>query len=387
MDRSESTLRRKCALLFGRLNAALVLVVAGVAVMWWLRGDRAGDVKHVSPTPLIEDDSRLPAMTQSPASPAPGSGSEQFDALVTRLQSASDADARRVLGELRAWLRSLPADRAAALIRGYLDSLADIAVPLDFAIAADGSLETAPTLRVWLLDTLTLVAPQAAAEYAQRVLASSNSADEWAVALRGYGMGRPDDTTFLKAKAGELLARTDWRAKPSSGYLEAFDVLVHTRASEFTPQLATLVKDKQNRAVGHAAFLTLDRLIQQDVAKVLTQLQSQPELMTGREQTRANYFARADVRDPQQRTLLESYLLDPRRTPEELDTFAGIYPNANFMISHNLLTRTATPAGEDLAAHDREALKVVESWLSDPRFATQHARLEAIQRRLRQFVR
>lgn len=70
----------------------------------------------------------------------------------------------------------------------------------------------------------------------------------------------------------------------------------------------------------------------------LVLLAAHPELMEGREKTRANFFARADLRDPQQKALLESYLLDPRRSAQELQTFAGIFPNANYMISNNLLT-------------------------------------------------
>jgi len=35
-------------------------------------------------------------------------------------------------------------------------------------------------------------------------------------------------------------------------------------------------------------------------------------------------------------------------------------PNANYMVSYNLLTQTATPSGAELAARDREALRVVQ---------------------------
>src|SRR5687768_8077676 len=76
------------------------------------------------------------------------------------------------------------------------------------------------------------------------------------------------------------------------------------RRPAFTPDLAQMVADKENRAVAHAAFLTLDRLVLHDAAAVLSQLEQKPELMAGREQTRANYFARADVRDPRQHSLL-----------------------------------------------------------------------------------
>ena len=80
----------------------------------------------------------------------------------------------------------------------------------------------------------------------------------------------------------------------------------------------------------------------------LRQLQAQPELMEGHEQTRADFFARADVRDSAQKALLDNYLLDSKRSGAELQQFAGIYPNANYMVSYNLLTQTVTPTGAEL---------------------------------------
>jgi hypothetical protein len=131
---------------------------------------------------------------------------------------------------------------------------------------------------------------------------------------------------------------------------------------------ATSSFQKENRALSHAAYLAMDRLVIQDTATVLGKLQAQPELMTGREPTRANFFARADVADPAQKTILEKYLGDRRLSGAELETFAGLYPNANYMISHNLLTQVSTPNGGSLRARDQQALQVVQGWLEDPRF-------------------
>jgi len=64
-------------------------------------------------------------------------------------------------------------------------------------------------------------------------------------------------------------------------------------------------------------------------------------------------------RDPDQRALVERYLLDPGRDTLELATFAGLYPNANFMVSNNLLTTVATPTGGQLAAHDAEIAAIL----------------------------
>src|SRR2546430_11160415 len=177
------------------------------------------------------------------------------------------------------------------------------------------------------------------------------------------------------------------RNDPSAGFLEAFDVIVYTRDGEMTPQLAQFVQQRENRAVAHAAYLALDRLIQAEASETLGQLQSRPELMEGREGTRADFFARADVRDPKQRTILESYLLDPGRSPTELQKFAATYPNANYMVSYNLLSQTRTPTGDQIVARDREALKAVQEWLGDPRFAHLGPQLQTMKSRLAQIVR
>ena len=126
------------------------------------------------------------------------------------------------------------------------------------------------------------------------------------------------------------------------------------------------------------------------VTRILTlgceELLKDPSAMQGREQTRANYFARADVSDPQQRQILESYLLAPDRSATELQTFAGLFPNANFMISHNLLTSSATPDHKHIVRRDQESLRTVNAWLADPRFNHLQLQIQTIQKRLSQFV-
>ena len=141
-----------------------------------------------------------------------------------------------------------------------------------------------------------------------------------------------------------------------------------------------------NRALAHAAFLTLDRLAQSDTAATLNALAAKPELLQGREATRAGYFARADVRDGEQRAVLERYLLNASLPPAELERFAGSFPNANFMVSQNLLTSSTTPDGAAIAARDAATLPVVEQWLADPRFAHLKPALTTIRARLQHFV-
>jgi hypothetical protein len=298
------------------------------------------------------------------------------------------ATARRQFAEMRATFFSLPTNEAVFAIRQFLDSKADAPTHLGFKVAGNGLLEEAPTWRIFLLDELARLDPAAAADYAKVVLASMDSSDEWAVALRNLARGdtSADARALLERKTNEMLGNEVWRKEPSVGFLEAFDVAVYLGGTTLLPTLTDSIRLHDNSAVAHASFLALDRLVINEPTVTLAALQGSPDLMTGRESSRANYFARADAGDPRQRQILESYLLDERLGAREIDAFAGVYPNANFMLSNNLLTQTVTPDHATLLRRDAEALKVVRFWLADPRFARVRPGLERVAARLEGFV-
>ncbi len=320
----------------------------------------------------------------------PSASNSRLQQAFDLLNTAPDAKTtRQELAEMRGALAAMPANEAVAAIRQFLDSKADAPTRFGFKLTASGTLDEAPTLRIFLLDEMARLDPSAAAEYAKVILASKDSPDEWAVALRNLAKGdaSADGRTLLEQKTVELLQHEPWQQNPSVGFLEAFDAAVFVGGKKVMPALSDLVRRKDNQAVAHAAFLSLDRLVINDPVQTLTAMQSAPEWMEGREQTRANYFARGDVRDPRQRELLESYMLNPQITAAELEAFAGVYPNANFMISPNLLTENRTPERGALVARDAESLRVLQEWIADPRFAKQRPALEKISRRLEEFVR
>jgi hypothetical protein len=283
----------------------------------------------------------------------------------------------------------LPHEAAVAAIRAALQSGLDAPSGLGFKIGAGGGLAEAPSLRVFLLDQLAQMDPAAAVAQAREILAKPDSADEWAVALRCVARSQADEAghAFLAGKMRELLTHEPWQRDPSAGYLQAFDVAVHLGGTGLVPELTALIRQQDEPAVAHAAYLALDRLTITDPVLMLAKLADDPGLMEGREATRANYFARADVGNPAQRAALERYLLDVRRTPEEVKTFTGLFPNANYMISENLLTPVVTPDRAVLVARDEAALRTVTEWLGDPRFAALRPLLGRTQARLQEFAR
>jgi len=335
-----------------------------------------------------------PNAASLPEIPTPGPAVTSLDEKLraaehSLLRSEKPTSARQGLATLRAELAATPTAEASATIRRFLDSKSDAPTGQAFKIGPRGFLEEAPTLRTWLLDYLGQVDPTAAARYARLILNTLDSADEWAISLRSLALGDPsaEGRALLRKALAESLLFEPWQQNPSAGYLEAFDVAVYLGGTNLVPALAGMVRKQNNAALAHAAYLALDRLVINDAAEVLAELAADPGLMQGREQTRANYFARADVRDSQQRQVLEQYLLDPRTSNSELDQFAALFPNANFMVSYNLLTSVSTPDHGALAARDAESLRLLNVWLADPRFAGLQQQLQQIRARLEGFVK
>ena len=359
------------------------LFVAGA--VWWLAYPHAGSPARVAPS-ISEANGPASASNAIPPSPPI---SAQLDSFRTRLEASPDPEtSRRILAELRDLLGSLPPRVASREVQSFLASTEDAATKLDVTIEAGGGLGDASSLRVFMLDYLGRIDRQAAGAVAAQVLSNYTKPDEWAVSLRNYAWANPgaEGEAFLQAKARQLLGNADWLKEPSAGFLEAFDAIVYAHGTALLPDLTGIVRDKDNPAAAHAAFLTLDRLTIDAPATMLKQLVDQPEMMAGREQTRANLVARADIGEPTQRALVEQYLLDPARDPQELATFASLYPNANYMISNNLLTPVVTPTGEQIAAQDRAALKVIEQWQADPRFERLNPLLAQMHTRVAAFV-
>jgi len=357
------------------IAAVLVVLAAGGFVVWKWQRDGRGNAEKTGTVQVTKTASR-PAVSsdllaQASAGPA-----------------TTPDESRQSLQDLRASLRAMPKDEALAMIRSYLASGEDRTTGLSFEIAKDGSLAEWPTFRSFLLDVLPTIDPAAAAAIGREILASPTTADEWALALRNVARGEPLDESaaFLQRKTEELITNPAWQAEPSIGYLNAFDVLVHIAATGSTPLLSDLVQRKDRRDLSHAGFLTIDRLVQRQPLDLLGRLAADRALQESRPEMVAQQFARADVRNSEQREILKAWLLDPARTSVELRSFAGVYPNNNRFVSNNLLTVESTQSGDDLAAHDQAALQTVSAWAGDAAFEPVREHLALMLSRLEGFV-
>lgn len=319
-------------------------------------GDNAAGVKNVTATPSANPIEQLLAKLEA------GTASEaDLDALKRTLLAADPAV-------------------ATAAIQAFLATGRDARTGLDFTLRPGGDLD-APTLRVLLMDVLGRIAKRAggtaAAQLARATLEKKDSADEWAIALRNVAWAEPKATAYLAAKAREMLAYAPWRTMPTSGLLEAFDVIVFTKDASLTADLAEAQNDPQLR---HAADVALDRLAAASPLEVMNYLNANPALLNERPLLRADYFAKADLAAPGQKTALEFYLGRPDIAEAEKTKLLKALATPATFVSENLLTEP--PPVPDDAARERAIRLAVGEWLAGKRFPPLQAQLLQLQRRL-----
>lgn len=351
---------------FTRRWLFVVVLMAGIGALGWLQWRETSREK--------------------PAVSSGTSDSAQLDSFIRKIEIGNGTTPAPSLADFRARLSTIDSREALEWIQAYLDSGEDRSTGLSFVIGADGQLSEWPTIRTFLIDQLLALDPDKAAVISRGILDSPTTPDEWAICLRN--VGRVEEVSgnheYLRAKTEELIRNPEWMQSPSIGYLNAFDVLVHAGADESTPLLSELLQRKDRKDLAHAGFLTLDRLVQRKPAEILTRLSTDHALQQSRPEMVSQQFARADLREPDQKSIVRRWLLDPGRTPTELRSFASVYPNQNRFVSHNLLTsEIQTPAFAD---HDRAALEQIREWQVDPAFSSILDHLRAMEARLIEFT-
>ncbi len=305
--------------------------------------------------------------------------------------SGGQIDAHRGNVEFENQLSKFPRKVAADAVIRFLDSEEDVQTKIGFTFGENGILVGTPSMRLFLLDWLGQNNLAAAGLYAEKIFRTKNSADEWALAFRNYAWSHgPDESReYLRERFQEMLEFDPWMAEPSPGFLESFDVAVYTESYALIPALEELLvrDDDFNQQVAHAAYIALDRLVLGNPVESLDFMLKEWDLLEGREGSRAGFFARADVRDINQREIIEDYLLKNNISQEELDLFAGLFPNQNYFLSNNLLTQSDMPSGSDIIERDRASLEIINQWFLDERYEELKPQLKRIRERLEYFLR
>ena len=349
MDRRKAILFAACAL-------------AGAVLFYWLE-NRESPRRPASPkTP-----SKAVADAPAPATPAPElSLADRIGAVLAKLRrNGAGAD------DLALLRRDLFADPAAgiAAIRRFLATHEDAATGQHFTVARDGVLGGAPTLRLFLLDLLgqlsRTVRQGDGAAVAREILGKKDSPDEWALALRNLAWDEPKSRAFLAQKMHEMLAYEPWIATPTSGMIEAFDVAVYSGDATFIPTFSALSRG-ENPSLQRASTVALDRLAETSTLAVMNYLNANPTVIADLPFVRADYFAKADLADEQQRKAVERYLDRGDIAASEKTKFLHAIASPGSFVSDSLLTTSIKP-DDGSARHAGIAAATVE-WVRTNRF-------------------
>lgn len=299
-----------------------------------------------------------PGMTASPAA--------EISALIeqAREKFAATTDperAREILRQLRDGINGAPAEEeAAAAILAFLASGEDAPTGLPFVVGPDGMMELVPSLRLALLDLLPSLDPLSALKIARKLMDQKTTPDEYALALRNLAWNdlNGDLRPELTGRFLDLL-KMPWLDQPTAGLLESFDIAVEIGGSLMIDELISVTRDAaadSNTAVSQAAYISLDRLVLRDPALLLAAF-ADPKALDFAPQQRASLLSRLDITEPKQRELFARYLSDFPHAAGELDYFSRLFPNANYLYGHRLVTADdATPAIAQVAAADTRVL-------------------------------
>jgi hypothetical protein len=336
-------------------------------------------------------ESIAPDGTPPPAQPIPPD-----PALLTTIRSLrnelqtglSREDTLARIAVIKQQVHDLPPETAAATLIALLESGEDSPTGLGFVVGDDGVLAEAPTYRVALIDLLGQTEPDAIVGYSRTLLDTTPRPDEYAVALRNLAWLDHEGslTRELSTRFSALLDRSDWRAAPSTGYLEAFDIAVAVGGNGMVTELASVLQlTAEQPALNRAAFVALDRIALREPQTLAAIVTADPTFLDFAPDHRASLIARLDPASPAEQAALRSYLLSTPAGGEEITYFAKIFPNPNFFDSHRLVTPWE-PITDTASRRDEAALVFIDTLLAEPAYATHSASLQSIRARLQSFA-
>jgi hypothetical protein len=363
---------------------AVILVLALLALGAVFLGShfrRSGPAGMTGPVPPVtippSGATRTPATPigkhDPPASPTEATGAEWADFLTDtadRFASARTPGERvRIYEELRDRLLAAPDPHAAAeAIAAFLASGRDADTGLGFQVGNDGFLDTAPTLRTALLDFVAELDAEIALRLARGILDARTSPDEYALALRNLawsplvGAEREAEVT---RRFGDMLDEKSWLARPSLGFLEAFDAAVALSNRSVILDLASVAGledtggNPVTNGVNEAATLALDRIMLRAPDEVVAIFEADPAFLAHRPGQRATLLARLDLRERNQFEQFRRYL-SGGQAPDELDYFGRLFPNTAYSYGHRLISgQEPAPSITEMQETDRAFLQIL----------------------------
>jgi len=349
----------------------VILAFALLALLWgWHFGDGLAPHAEESPSAQIprlhEEGADSESGPRLPAKAGRDQMLAELDKCWKRLGPGMTTEqAQQLIEEMTTMLWTGDPTQVGAAIRAFLESGRDAATGLPFRVG-EGSLAFSPSLRVALLDLLERLDFGEAADYAEVIVGRMEQPDEVAVALRTLMNVPDDDPRRQLAVTGvdRLLQRADWKAKPSGGYLEAFDIATETDNPVTWKRLLGLTADAEayegtQAAAGLAAHTLAVRSpeFRQLIAKRDTSTTVSPII-------RGQLMARLDPRVPEELEALNAFVRDPAMTAEEAQAFAANFPSQRDLVGFRLVTDAGdqTRTVQDSAHLDIAAHQTLDSW-------------------------
>lgn len=330
-------------------------------------------------------------MPRPAEAPAPPSARKQMADEWQKILAACDdgtspEDIRHNLAALkRRWLQGdlhLAGQLSASLLRSGMD--AKTGIPLEVGKAR--ALKGWPSMRVFLLEVLSVADPDLACEVGREVLASTGSAEEFAVALKPLtlkGAWRASDVE-LEGYFRMMLGKPEWQS--SEGLAEGLDLARSLGTPGATATLAAWLKaSPPARELGNMALHETAAENPQLVVDLMTR---QASLLEGQAALRSGLVARAAVSEEGQSGMVEDYLYNLAVPLQEKREFLKLFPLRSATSGYRLYGDPPAPYERAaVVADDQAALAAVARWKADPALAELLPDMGKLEARLETWVR
>lgn len=281
---------------------------------------------------------------------------------------------RTRLRDLRsAWAQFDP-HLLAATLDALLQSQVNRPTGLTFAVGPQGFLAGWPDIRTFLVDALAMADPEESAKIARTILRETNSAAEYAIAIRSLIRTSAEQATSseLLSAFQTLLSRQHWQG--DAAMAESLDLARYLGTREAASALLHWNGSPQARSMALHEFAA-------DHPAIMIATLSEAAADSSAETT--SLWARADPADPAQAAAIDTYLRNPAIPVAQRETFLSLYPLRSLTTGYRLYRGNPAPYDENgIRRSDAAALAQAESWLRDPDLVSLRESLTAWKTRL-----
>lgn len=325
-----------------------------------------------------------------------------IETLISEIQKA-DGDAETIMAAraaLREELAGLNREHAVSILIDALGAGVKMQTQLDFAIDEKGFLTSPESIEGLLLDEVSFWDPAKGALAAENLLNSGGlELAERITALRAYAYGNGLDyadaknNDFFIKQITAIFDNISPGIKATTKELAVFDLATFTNSSSLNERLIEMAAAKPDRdyvggtwSASDAAFYALDRIVTDDFHANMEQLQQSSVWLRLDGKDKTMLYTRANVREAEDRTLLENFIFDPARSEVERDLFIANFPNGNVYQGNNVIPLLPNVSDRALRQIDTDALEMARKWKKNPAYQQHEVFVDSIIEKLEGYV-